>query len=272
MTFSQNTFIVNDSIHGGYSISFMDTLVSTGGQESNTYQIDLDNNGSIDLKFNISNYTGSNTTTRSTSIYSYDNFSIVLDSSYQENGTFTNDSCVLYAEDYLTTVPKLFNDNDSVFVNEYADSTASNSYYLKSIYNSFCNVTDATIAPFNGFGNLVLYKLRDSVTYIYTIELRIRGEELVLKSARTNDPFVIIAFDPIPNYQQRVYPNPFIQEILIDGNFKLLEVFSLTGELVASKLVTGTSHVLNLKEISSGVYYLKMSNGDLSVVKKIVKE
>ncbi|WP_179008665.1 T9SS type A sorting domain-containing protein [Winogradskyella forsetii] len=72
-----------------------------------------------------------------------------------------------------------------------------------------------------------------------------------------------------------IFPNPVIDELFL--NFKTLEhinyqLVSLNGRLVFEGRITKKNESLDLSEISSGVYFLKLQTLNRSIIKKVVKQ
>ncbi|MFZ6051394.1 T9SS type A sorting domain-containing protein [Halocola ammonii] len=102
-----------------------------------------------------------------------------------------------------------------------------------------------------------------------------------LSSAAFRDNY-ILKFSPVPtgieemaetNVSLEVYPNPAADKLYLNsGSFLVDEeyrVYSMQGKLVESGRISGASSSINLNDLESGLYLLKLSNG--STV-KFVKE
>lgn len=71
----------------------------------------------------------------------------------------------------------------------------------------------------------------------------------------------------------KVYPNPAGQEINIAGQVKKVSIYDISGKLMLEKEFTSEgSHVttLYLTDIPNGMYFMHISDGKLSTVKKII--
>jgi hypothetical protein len=76
-----------------------------------------------------------------------------------------------------------------------------------------------------------------------------------------------------------IYPNPFNSEVVIEAesNFSkesTIEVYNVLGKklfTVNEKLKSGKTN-LNLSSLENGVYFIRLTNGNLSTTKKLVKE
>ena len=68
-----------------------------------------------------------------------------------------------------------------------------------------------------------------------------------------------------------VYPNPVRNTLFIDGiNHKFdIEICSIMGQKILTQSATNQ---LDISDLSSGIYLLKIKTGQTTVVKKIVKE
>jgi hypothetical protein len=76
----------------------------------------------------------------------------------------------------------------------------------------------------------------------------------------------------INNADLVIYPNPTIDVIKFNDNrYKKAELSDLNGKKLASYTLTGTDHTLNVSNLPSGVYLLKLTSANGQVTKKIVK-
>ncbi len=74
-----------------------------------------------------------------------------------------------------------------------------------------------------------------------------------------------------------VYPNPFTNELHFDlgeiAGRSSVEIFNATGQLVLKARFEGTGiHTLSLSELSNGIYFYHLKNGDQVMRGKVVKE
>jgi hypothetical protein len=76
----------------------------------------------------------------------------------------------------------------------------------------------------------------------------------------------------------KVYPNPVTNELMIelDGDFSdgaVIELFDKTGRLIISQKQKETSHILNMENLPQGIYILKITNTNTSLlIQRIVKQ
>ena len=75
-----------------------------------------------------------------------------------------------------------------------------------------------------------------------------------------------------------VYPNPVIDIVSIDfpgylaKNNTVLEIQSIEGKLLKSQQVSGRITEVNLNDMSSGIYLIKVKTNNGVAVKKVIKE
>jgi hypothetical protein len=83
-----------------------------------------------------------------------------------------------------------------------------------------------------------------------------------------------ITTELISNDRLFVYPNPTANKISVTGldNFSYLEVFNAIGQKVKAMEIQNSSEEIDLSECSKGVYLLKLSGGNGSGVKRVIKE
>jgi CubicO group peptidase (beta-lactamase class C family) len=82
--------------------------------------------------------------------------------------------------------------------------------------------------------------------------------------------FPLTSIDELDNVDLYVYPNPFLNEIHMEGNLdgKLnWELMNAVGEIVQKGIGT---EIKNLN-LSSGIYYLRMTKNNQTLVKKLMK-
>jgi hypothetical protein len=74
------------------------------------------------------------------------------------------------------------------------------------------------------------------------------------------------------------YPNPVDDELKIELNEEfsegaVIELFDKTGHLILNKKVQGVDHVLDMENVPQGVYILKVTNKNTSLlITRIVKQ
>ena len=72
-----------------------------------------------------------------------------------------------------------------------------------------------------------------------------------------------------------VYPNPFVGELTIQLKNKADEIalYDITGKLVYRTLLSGNSVVIHdLGDLHSGIYLLKIVEGNQSITQKLIKK
>ena len=78
---------------------------------------------------------------------------------------------------------------------------------------------------------------------------------------------------PTISNQLIVYPNPLQDQLFIDHLplNALLSVYDYSGQLILKQNTIGSNTVLNLAELSSGLYLIKIKAIDVIITKKIIK-
>ncbi len=67
-----------------------------------------------------------------------------------------------------------------------------------------------------------------------------------------------------------IYPNPIQNELTISGENGLIEIYDISGKVLITKEHTYFS-VLNVSDLNSGSYILKLTNENGSMIQKLVK-
>ena len=72
------------------------------------------------------------------------------------------------------------------------------------------------------------------------------------------------------------YPNPAQDQITLElperGNFRSLEIINQLGQIVYSKELVAKKVRLNLNQFESGIYFIKLRNGEAVLTRKLVIE
>ena len=71
-----------------------------------------------------------------------------------------------------------------------------------------------------------------------------------------------------------IYPNPTNAQIsfeTVTSDIINIEITSLNGQLIYSKVMEGTSHQLDLSTFRKGVYFITIRSRDFLTTRKIVK-
>lgn len=105
------------------------------------------------------------------------------------------------------------------------------------------------------------------------------GTNPELEISLTNDIYIKAVFvvddgSDVDDYQKsdiKIYPNPFDDKISIIADQYSFEysVFSIDGKMVKNGVLN--SMTLDLNNLQSGIYFLKLRNGESEVTKKIIK-
>jgi len=73
-----------------------------------------------------------------------------------------------------------------------------------------------------------------------------------------------------------IFPNPttdkFYLTLLSDCNYNSVEIFDFSGRLVNKKIVPSGVHEFNMGNCASGYYFIKISNKNSIITKKLIKE
>ncbi len=74
--------------------------------------------------------------------------------------------------------------------------------------------------------------------------------------------------------ENNFYPNPLNgNKLFIDTNQDLnIEIFNILGKRIISDEVNSNKNYLNLSNLNSGIYLIKISNGNQTITKKLIKQ
>lgn len=75
----------------------------------------------------------------------------------------------------------------------------------------------------------------------------------------------VVALDPNQNLSTKVYPNPFVDRLLIenegfDGEERLLELFEVNGKTRVATSITTPTYTLETSNLQSGIYFYALKN------------
>lgn len=79
----------------------------------------------------------------------------------------------------------------------------------------------------------------------------------------------------IENSDIQIYPNPFTDELSIQtsGNREYsVELITITGNTIYQSKTEGNFHRINLRELSSGIYFVRMKSDNIISVRKVIKQ
>jgi PKD repeat protein len=93
------------------------------------------------------------------------------------------------------------------------------------------------------------------------------GMDSIMIQVTTND----VGFDTY-DFDFNIYPNPSNDNVTVDGVIEgsRIELMNILGEVVYSTTANGTKEKLNVYELSSGTYFVKVSTDLGQVTKKLV--
>ena len=63
-----------------------------------------------------------------------------------------------------------------------------------------------------------------------------------------------------------IYPNPVQNELYIDGDYDLINIYNIFGELVLSK---EKSEMINTSLLSNGIYFVDIKLNEKNIIRKI---
>jgi hypothetical protein len=107
---------------------------------------------------------------------------------------------------------------------------------------------------------------------IFFLFAGIAGTFAQVSSDESVDKKVVAVDNFILNDAVRMYPNPAQNTLTVKSNFRItgVKVYSLLGELVID--VRGNFSRIDLRELNSGIYMVKIYSDQYSVTKKLIKK
>ena len=102
------------------------------------------------------------------------------------------------------------------------------------------------------------------------------GDTLVVQDAPTNNLTIInnLGINNIKSDEFVIYPNPVKDYLTIKGNSVVnkVTVFNSLGQILFEKNQNNSEFSLDLSNLSSGNYYVKVESDDKKQVLKVIKE
>lgn len=88
--------------------------------------------------------------------------------------------------------------------------------------------------------------------------------------------FCSVGIQSLNNLSVLIYPNPASDELIVEDNRKTLiekkiELFDMTGRQVFSRTATEAKFKINVKDLQSGIYLLKLETGNRILYKEVYK-
>ena len=71
-----------------------------------------------------------------------------------------------------------------------------------------------------------------------------------------------------------IYPNPVNDKLIIEANEAIsnVEIYNLTGALVISQECNSEKVEMEVSELQSGVYFIRMTTANATEIRRFVKE
>ena len=249
-----------------------DTLLAQAGNHTSyiggSVQIDIDQNGTNDFEFIAYAFGALGGGSTYCGIHPLSTNNKILarpDTSIGYSGT-----------QYIKNVPLSLNYDDSILIS--ANFNNGFNYLWSSTYgyesapniNDWNNIGDSYIGVSLDVGNDTLIGwIRVNVSYInYIYKLTIKD------FACNNNPNSIINIENTS--QINIFPNPVKNNLKIDlpDNIRInhLSLFSINEQILFQKTQLFNFTSIDLSEIKSGIYILKIETENNTIVKKIIKE
>jgi hypothetical protein len=227
---------------------------------SDSILLDINQDGIFDIRFNCG---------KSSSLGGSTN-SGLLKIINQQGSIYTKIDSFLYFNQWFTSRgAKPFNINDSIIGNnfsgyEYLWSANSSNHGPTTYFHLWDTIGESYIGFNLNINNQLYYGW-------------IRGE---IQDNRI-DAFIIkdLAFQQFPvgiiemrDNDFTIYPNPVNNELYISGieYVSSIQILDITGKNILEKSVQNNK--VDLSHLTSGVYFIKIQNGNFTEIKKIIKK
>jgi hypothetical protein len=260
---AQNNYILIDSKTSTFTVvDLKDKNISAGGGNTSEYfSIDLDNNQVSDLTFTVSSHVGTG---------QRDGYSLVS----------TSDSCTLQSQvgigyrfysgvhDTLSvTIPKIFNSLDTLFADSCNKSWVQfTNYWSREPHYSYHNW--ASGVHFVGFK-----KIMNNRIYLGWVKLELKNGITFKEYAIQTLP---VGIDELRESSASIYPNPASNEFTIkDVLYKQLEIYNAVGEKVLTQENSNNAaNSIDVHNLAQGIYFVKIIEQGKKgfFIKKFIKQ
>jgi hypothetical protein len=127
-----------------------------------------------------------------------------------------------------------------------------------------------TIAFVNGVGNsnkIVNYNFVDNNNLrafyrLNQIDFDGNSEFSKVVSVKNNEELIL-----------QITPNPFANsiEVVTNKNIVSAEIIDITGKTKVLEVINGTNATIDTHNLSNGVYFIRVNNGETIITKRIIK-
>lgn len=119
--------------------------------------------------------------------------------------------------------------------------------------------------PLDVCGNALICSYQnDTANYI--------NDELSIDCPNANGCSIITSINDNSKFTYQIYPNPTTSTLTIQNASGLYHLSDITGKTLLSGLASGETFTLDISTLSSGVYFLTLSEGGQQVVRKVAKQ
>ena len=121
--------------------------------------------------------------------------------------------------------------------------------------------------PSGGANMYVIMKFKVTANTIYAVG--VTGSKFMLRGAAFTSTTNI---SNVKAPEMKVYPNPASGKVFINVDQPSeIGIYSLTGSLVKQQFVTSSNNSINISELNSGIYFVKMMNSNNMTQKLIIQ-
>jgi len=170
--------------------------------------------------------------------------------------------------------------------------------YMNSIQSELITIQNVTFSSSGNFANGGYYTLThgglsvDSAVWIHVYNVSTLTGKPIPTTAKdimgvnkiTHNTYALIprdgsditdpvGIDPVEKFNAVIYPNP-VQDILtvqVDGQLNKIEIYNLVGQHIYTQLVNGNNANINVADLSTGIYTIKLIANEVCTVSKFVK-
>jgi hypothetical protein len=162
------------------------------------------------------------------------------------------------------------------------NNSNANSIILQTVSGGTTNIAEIDITAADTAEQSYTINVPDpSPTWIGSFQLRVRfvnvggnldGGSIEINRIQIVDPTTLSTEELLAN-NFSIYPNPasdFVNVKSLQG--ANIEVYNIVGKLVKSEISQSNEHAMNVSDLNSGIYLLKLTSEDKSASKKLIIE
>jgi hypothetical protein len=261
--------VIDHPVLGGFTIPFEDTIISSyneSGCTTSNYYVDLDWDSNHDIRFYLTCYMGGIGNGYEMTLFTLNNFSIHVDTTYFEHFQFIDTSGIVNDSIRRSSVVKKYNSGDPIYNHQNILSSEE-----KLLYYSSGNYPPCVYNNINLFFQDTSYiAFENSTGNLYYLKIFVSSKSSIhLFSAKSNVQGVFINEQKFE--QNYIFPNPATEIIYLKEDFDMVAIYSIQGTLLVKENFFGARDYMNISTLPKGIYLVRLTKNESTYLSKLVK-